>query len=266
MTTIQQMQDLLTHIGTRVHELCIHSTEFPNIDEWEGYGYTYDIHFENQDNMNILNVVVYGLKVVEGTDFQQTDPSNIFHTASYDIKRTREANKPMEARTTGDITKSLVQEAVKSNSITLDDGQINELAKTIAGFVVGDGIFRDNIKRSVYENVQYEMVDRIDRIVNTRVDHSMATLSRTEIVNELVEHESFMNGNFIRGMMDNARFRTFMNNIVHERVNSMFTDGNSWLSEMMDEAIERKTRLMVNETVERSLKVIASRISAGSDV
>ena len=266
MTTIQQMQDLLTHVAMRVNELCVHSSEYPNIDEWDGFAETFDIHFENQDDINTLNVVVYGLKTIEGHEGQMTDTDTVFHKASYDIKRTREANKPMEARTTGEITKSLVQEAVKSNSMTLDDGQINELAKTIAGFVVGDGIFRDNIKRSVYENVQYEMVDRIDRIVNTRVDHSMATLSRTEIVNELVEHESFMNGNFIRGMLDNARFRTSLNNIVHERVNAMFTDGNNWLNEMMDEAIEHKTRLMVNETVERSLKVIASRISAGSDV
>lgn len=266
MTTIQQMQDLLTHVAMRVNELCVHSSEYPNIDEWDGFSETFDIHFENQDDINILNVVVYGLKTIVDHEGQVTDTDNIFHKASYDIKATRKANQPMEARTVGDLTASLIEDAAKYNSKILDQVGVQELAKTIAGFLQVDERFSKRVQQNLYDNLQDYMVDRIERAVSNRVDTLHAQLSRTEIVNELVEHESFMNGNFVRGMMDNSRFRTHLNNLVQEHVNSMFSNGHSWLTDMMDDAIERKTRLMVNETVERSLKTIASRISAGSDV
>lgn len=266
MTTIQQMQDLLTHIAMRVNELCVHSSDYPNIDEWDGFAETFDIHFENQDDINTLNVVVYGLKTIVGREGQMTDTDNIFHKASYDIKRTKEASKAMEARTVGDITVSLIQDATKRDWTIFDQSEIQELAKTIAGFLEGDGAFNSRVQQNVYDNLRDYMIERIDRSVNMRVDVLKQTLARTEIVNELVEHESFMNGDFIRGMMDNSRFRTLLSNRVQEHVNSMFADNNGWLADKIADYIDRKTTLMVNETVERSLKMIASRISAGSDV
>lgn len=266
MTTIQQMQDLLTHIAMRVNELCVHSSDYPNIDEWDGFAETFDIHFENQDDINILNVVVYGLKTIVGEEGQMTDTDNIFHKASYDIKRTKEASKAMEVRITGDVTAALIEDAVNYNSKWLEQVGVQELAKVIAGFLQGDGKFSKRVQQGVYDDLEGYMLDRIERSVANRVDVLHATLSRTEIVNELVEHESFMNGNFIRGMMDNSRFRTMIENMVSKHVSAIFQDRHNWLIEQIEQAVETKTTLMVNETVERSLKMIASRISAGSDV
>lgn len=266
MTTIQQMQDLLTHIAMRVNELCVHSSDYPNIDEWDGFAETFDIHFENQDDINILNVVVYGLKTIVGHEGQVTDTDTIFHKASFDIKRTKEASKAMEARTVRDITASLIQNATKRDWTIFDQSEIQELAKTIAGFLEGDGVFSKRVQQNLYDSLQYDMVERIDRAVESRVDQINAMMSRTEIVNMLMENESFLNGNFIRGMMDNSRFRTMIENMVSKHVSAVFQDRHNWLIEQIEQAVESKTTLMVNETVERSLKMIASRISAGSDV
>lgn len=266
MTTIGQMQDLLIHIAMRVNELCVHSSDYPNIDEWDGFAETFDIHFENQDDINTLNVVVYGLKTIVGEEGQMTDTDNIFHKASYDIKATKETSKAMEASKVGDITVSLIQDATKRDWTIFDKSAIQELAKTVAGFLEGDSKFSNRVQQNVYDSLEGFILDRIERSVTNRVDVLHASLSRTEIVNELVENESFMNGNFIRGMMDNSRFRTHVSNLVQSHVNSYFSTNQSWLVEMIDEAIEQRTTLMVNETVERSLKLIASRISAGSDV
>lgn len=266
MTTIQQMQDLLTHIAMRVNELCVHSSDYPNIDEWDGFAETFDIHFENQDDINILNVVVYGLKTIVGEEGQMTDTDNIFHKASYDIKATKEASKAMEVKMTGSVTASLIEDAVNYNSKWLEQVGVQELAKVIAGFLQGDGTFNRRVQHNVYENIRDYMIERIDRSVNMSVDVLKQTLARTEIVNELVEHESFMNGDFVRGMMDNSRFRTMIENMVSKHVSAIFQDRHNWLIEQIEQSVESKTTLMVNETVERSLKMIASRISAGSDV
>lgn len=272
MTTVQQMSDLITYVGSLIHRICndpgLNNIDEFSIDEWFGFE-SFDIHLENEEVRNQINVCAYPIKTGDN-GYPETDYSNLIYQSYFDIKHTREANAMSEQYIQPQEVDSATGFGLKRINEQTNQGftqqQIEDIAFIISRHMRQDELFANRMQRLFSQSVSDTIVDQVNVQTNWAMDRFKTELTREQIVAELMDVGTTSNGNFVRGMLDNGRFRTMIDNYVSSHVNTVFNDNNSWVMELIDDAIERKTRLLVNETVERSLKTIASRISAGSDV
>lgn len=272
MTSVQEMSDLISYVGTRIHNICqdviLDNIDEFIIDEWDGFA-SFDVHFENEDDPNVIEVTAYTIKT--GDDgHPTTDYDNCMYQSRFDIKLTKGAHtmseqyiQPQQVDSSSEYGVGRINDQTNQQFTAQ---QIEDIAFLISRHMRNDELFANRMQRIFSNQIMETIPHQVETSMEFAVSRFKNELTREGIVAELMDSERTSHANFVRGMLDNARFRTMVDNMVSSHVHTIFQDNNSWLMELMDQAIERKTRLMVNETVERSLKMIASRISAASDV
>lgn len=272
MTSVQEMSDLITYVGKRIHAICnlvpLDGIDDFVIDEWDGF-YTFDIHYINDEDPNVIEVTAYAIRT--GADgHPETDYDNCMYQSRFDIKLTKGVHtmseqylQPAQVDSSSEYGVGRINDQTNQQFTAQ---QIEDIAFLISRHMRNDELFANRMQRIFSSHVDEEISHNVERSMEFHINRFKQELTREGIVAELMDTERTSHANFVRGMLDNGRFRTMVDNLVSSHVHTIFQDNNGWLMELMNDAIERKTRLMVNETVERSLKMIASRISAASDV
>lgn len=272
MTSVQEMSELITYVATRINNICqdvvLDNIDEFIIDEWDGFS-CFDIHFENEDDPNVIEVTAYTIRT-GANGHPETDYDNCMYQSRFDIKLTKGVHtmseqylQPAEVNSSSEYGVACINDQTNQQ---FTKQQIEDIAFLISRHMRNDELFANRMQRIFSNQIMETIPHQVETSMEFAVSRFKNELTREGIVAELMDSERTSHVNFVRGMLDNGRFRTMVDNMVTNHVHTFFQDNGSWLTDKIADYIDKKTTLLVNETVERSLKMIASRISAASDV